>query len=316
MNVMGYFLIIISVLIVAWAIAYGVILFRREKAKVKVYSRTDSEKKRDLYATLEPYGFLYDSSQDYFYSGMYPWQRDFGYCALYDEAAPNFHMVFDYEPIYFEYDKRRWLIEFWKGQYGMNIGAEVGVYVTDKADVNIPGVLRGPFYDCVTDEERLSMSFVLKKGKDILLVRNDYHWWLTGFVLGEFTWPKELTLEIRLGFPNTEMRDAFIEGLNNAGYKTQRIFVRQNVVGLIFDKPKTKQKFKLKKWAIRIIQWMNRYNCRKYKAVTKEFTRTIDKLDYLKFCFPRLFKAAIGITRVEGLKKAYQVIKSLFDRED
>ena len=32
-------------------------------------------------------------------------------------------------------------------------------------------------FDCVKDEERLSMSFVLKKGKDILLVRNDYHWW-------------------------------------------------------------------------------------------------------------------------------------------
>lgn len=316
MNAMGYFLGMICLLIVAWAIAYGIIKLRRNKAKKKVYQRTDAEKKRDLAATLEPYGFLYDTSQDYFYSGMYPWQRDFGYCRFYDEAAPSFHMVIDSEPIYFEYDNRRWLIEFWKGQYGMTVGAEVGIYVTDKEDVNIPGVFKGPFFECVADEERIQMSFVLKKGKDILMIRNDYHWWLTGFVIGEYTWPKKLTMEIRLAFPNINMRDAFIEGLKNAGYKSGRIFVRDNMVGVIFDKPKAKQKFIYDKWAIYMVQWMNRYNCRKYKKVTKEFTRNLDKLDYLRFCFPRLFKAAVSITRVEGLQKAYQVIKSFFDRED
>ena len=45
-------------------------------------------------------------------------------CAAYDKTAPYFNMVFDCEPVYFDYNGRTWLIEFWKGQYGINTGAE------------------------------------------------------------------------------------------------------------------------------------------------------------------------------------------------
>ena len=42
--------------------------------------------------------------------------------------APRFQMVFDALPVYFDYQKKTWLIEFWKGQYGINTGAEIGIY--------------------------------------------------------------------------------------------------------------------------------------------------------------------------------------------
>ena len=45
--------------------------------------------------------------------------------------APRFQMVTQFEPIYFDYDGKTWLIEFWKGQYGINTGAEIGIYHTD-----------------------------------------------------------------------------------------------------------------------------------------------------------------------------------------
>lgn len=41
-------------------------------------------------------------------------------------------MVFDALPIYFDYAGETWLIEFWKGQYGINTGGEVGVYHAGK----------------------------------------------------------------------------------------------------------------------------------------------------------------------------------------
>ena len=45
---------------------------------------------------------------------------------------PRFQMVFDALPIYFDYRGRTWLIELWKGQYGINTGAELGIYHADK----------------------------------------------------------------------------------------------------------------------------------------------------------------------------------------
>ena len=78
----------------------------------------------DINDDLEPYGFAYDSETDDFYSTMYPWQRQFGYCSLYDEAAPALSLIFDSEPIYFDYKGKHWLIQFWKGQYGVTTGAE------------------------------------------------------------------------------------------------------------------------------------------------------------------------------------------------
>src|SRR5690554_5362892 len=95
---------------------------------------------------LEPYGFAYDPYKDLFYSNLDAWQRDKGYCRLYDEAAAPLSMIMDCEPIYFEYDNKRWLIQFWKGQYGMTTKVEIGVYNTDKPDLNTE-YFNGTFYE-------------------------------------------------------------------------------------------------------------------------------------------------------------------------
>ena len=60
-------------------------------------------------------GYSYDMKQDMFYSRMDAWQREMGYCRLYDEVAAPCGMIIDCEPINFEYDGKKWLIEFWKG---------------------------------------------------------------------------------------------------------------------------------------------------------------------------------------------------------
>ena len=53
--------------------------------------------------TLKKQGFAYEMDGDYFYSLMNCWQREVGYCRLYDEAAPLFNMIMDCEPVTFSY---------------------------------------------------------------------------------------------------------------------------------------------------------------------------------------------------------------------
>ena len=73
-------------------------------------------------------GFLYDPDQDIIYTRMDALQRGFGYAFGYDAAALGINAVLDCEPIFFDYDGRHWMIELWKGQYGLETGCEIGVY--------------------------------------------------------------------------------------------------------------------------------------------------------------------------------------------
>lgn len=92
----------------------------------------DAEKIQLLNELAEPFGFCYVPCEDVFTSREDAWQRKQGYEALYDRAAVGAGMVFDALPIYFDYAGETWLIEFWKGQYGINTGGEVGVYHAGK----------------------------------------------------------------------------------------------------------------------------------------------------------------------------------------
>ncbi|MGN1083756.1 MAG: DUF4474 domain-containing protein [Lachnospiraceae bacterium] len=150
----------IALAVLAVFVAAPFVYYRRRKryAKRKVAGRSTEQKAYELNRDLEPFGFLYDETQDKIYSAMNPWQREVGYCKLYDDATLAMNMAIQCEPIYFNYDNRRWLIEFWKGQYGMSTGGEVGIYVTDKEDISVSGVFQGPFFECVKDEERIPLK--------------------------------------------------------------------------------------------------------------------------------------------------------------
>jgi hypothetical protein len=53
------------------------------------------------------------------------------------------------------------------------------------------------------------MSYVLKKNGETLFTRQAKHWWLTGFRLGEFSEPYELTMEVSVTLKDVFMRNAF-----------------------------------------------------------------------------------------------------------
>ena len=122
----------IVVILLVLLIAAVIITVKREKSKRKIRRMCAAEKIQLLNELAEPFGFCYVPCEDVFTSREDAWQRKQGYEALYDRAAVGAGMVFDALPIYFDYAGETWLIEFWKGQYGINTGGEVGVYHAGK----------------------------------------------------------------------------------------------------------------------------------------------------------------------------------------
>ena len=123
--------------------------------------RPDSNKLNqlnELNADLEETGFAYELKGDYFYSLMNCWQRKVGYCQLYDEAAPLFNMIMDCEPVTFSYAGKRWLIELWKGQYGITTGAEIGIYHTEQDDIDSDKFMI--FYCCIAETGKYYIIFI------------------------------------------------------------------------------------------------------------------------------------------------------------
>lgn len=77
------------------------------------------------------FNYLDGMEKDIIYSRYHAGQRDLGYCYAYDEAIVAIDSILDCEPVYFIYDGKEWMIELWKGQYGIETGGEIGVYYRD-----------------------------------------------------------------------------------------------------------------------------------------------------------------------------------------
>lgn len=264
----------------------------------------------ELNALIGNFGFAYDASKDIFYSKMDAWQREFGYCRLYDEACAIAGMIIDCEPIYFEYDGKRWLIELWKGQYGMTTGAEVGVYYTSGPDLNLPGIFNGTFYYCADDNNLLDMSFTLIKNGETLIDRAEKHWWITGFILGEFSETAELKMYANITLKDKQMRDKFVEGLKRAGYSGSEFSINHNTVNVIFDKPHTPQPYMRIKELERITQIKNKLLCDKYKEITAGIKDISDKLKAVREHSPQLYNSAITLGKPKKVFAQYENIRN------
>ena len=212
-----------------------------------------------------------------------------GYCRLYDEGSSLFNMVMHCEPVCFTYAGKRWMIELWKGQYGITTGAEVGIYNTDQEDIRTER-FTGPFYSCARDSERLPMSFVLRKNGRVLMKRKGLHWWLTGFRLGEFSAPDSLSMDVRIRFPNREMRDAFLTALQELGYEKREYAVRGNTVLIHYTVPHSKQPLSHGSLQEAAVQKVNQSNCALYRQATGKYRNTLDKLEYIKALVPELYE--------------------------
>ena len=260
----------------------------------------------ELDKAIEIAGYSYDQKQDIFYSIMDPWQRDIGYCRLYDELAAPLGMIIDCEPIHFEYLEKKWMIGFWKGQYDLVTGAEIGVY-TRAVDLNILGFFSGAYYDCVSNTDLLKMSYTLKKNGNTLFTREGEHWWLTGFKLGEFSDPSELTMDINITLHNVMMRDAFVTGLWNAGYPLDEFTRNGATVSFTFGSPHTPPPITRTPATDRIIQRKNELLCEKYQDITGTSNNIQDKVKAIEEQAPEMYDKII---RTGKSKQLYETFSS------
>jgi hypothetical protein len=254
-------------------------------------------------------GYSYDTNQDIFFSNLNAWQRDMGYCRLYDESAAPLGMIIDCEPVQFEYKGRRWLIEFWKGQYDLTTGCEVGIYSTDKPDLNIPGIFNGPFYYSANDGDLLKISYYLQKGKKILFTRKDRHWWLTGFMLGEFSEPSDLVMHISITLKDKEMLTAFVNSLIRIGYSKKELAIYGTTVVFKFKTPKTQQPYTRTKKTDAIIQEKNKLLCDMYQEVTKPYKTFPDKVKAIKENSPELYRELLRVGRSINISDTFEKIR-------
>lgn len=245
----------------------------------------------------EEYGFTYDPEQDIFYSLMYPWQRKYGYCRLYDESTAPLGIVVDCEPFCFDYGGKKWLIEFWKGQYGMTTGCEVGMFYRDSG----PDYFSGALYKSVKDADMLDMSFTLERDGEKDFSCEGKHWWLTGFRLGEFSEPCDLTMYVSIAFKNTRMRDAFLEALCKTGYSQRDVMIEGDTVSVRYREPHTKQPETRTKAIEWIVQERNKLFCTEYKSLTEEYGTMTEKLKAIKEIKPEMYYRMLNMGKTKQI---------------
>ena len=253
-------------------------------------------------------GFEYHPDWDIICSTMNNLQRMGGYCRGYDEAAIAINSVIDSEPIYFCYDGYEWMIELWKGQYGIETGCEIGVYYREQdkpLDIAEKTVM-GKLYACVPDERMLDLRFSLDKdGKELFARDWTRHWWLTGFHWGILSEPEQLAMTVGIRFPDRTMQQAFVhQGLEGTGYTYAE--TDDCSVEFCFAKPMTSQPAARDRMR-KEVQMINQELVKTYNGVRTKYGITSDDPNIIG----RVINEQAGITE----KKLYEKLIHYFNRK-
>jgi hypothetical protein len=225
-------------------------------------------------------------------------------------------MIIDCEPIRFEYAGKRWLIEFWKGQYGMTTGCEIGIYTTEGPNLNIPGIFDGTLYECAKDEDHLLMSFELKKNGRTIFSRSQVHWWLTGFRLGEFSNPSDLTMNVTLTFKDANMLAAFLKSFEAAGYSRKEYTVSGKTLIFSYRTPHAPQPLSRNPISEYFAQTYNQRNCEAYQVATKCFGNPFEKLGYVKMEAPKMYGKILNVGNTKEVFENFKTLQSFIRPND
>ena len=288
-----YFALFILLLIVLFC----TIFFHCRKRKIicRIRCMDKCQKCSLLNELAEPFGYYYHCQRGFFSSTINAWQKTAGYTWLYDYMAPRLQMVIDALPIYFDYRDKTWLIEFWKGQYGINMGAEIGIYHADR--LLTEAEYKTALFHAANDDEMLPCTLRLcDKGMDCVHL-SEKHWWLTAFLPGRFANPSDLSLTAAVCFPDEEMFDAFYAGLCKAGYNFNDISVHESCLTFAFHTLDNKDFNLLTRIRRCRSQLINRIFCKLYTWVTRPFTNTEDCILYLYYYFPAAFRRLLRLRR-------------------
>lgn len=187
---------------------------------------TSSNFLKDLLEGQQILSYQYSYVDDYYYTNdKEAWQYNFGFGKIYDIASPYILLEYDYIRVFFTYAGKDWMLQMWKGQYGMVFyGGEIGIYNRPHTD---DGVNEWTFFNCPAEEDWLNMEMTLwhqeLNGTWTREFTREYgkYWWCTGFKNGHLRQEEpadELRLEGRITFLDEEMTALVADGLKECGF--------------------------------------------------------------------------------------------------
>ncbi len=186
---------------------------------------------RDLLEKQQILSYQYSYIDDYYYTNdKDAWQYDFGFGKIYDIAAPYILLEYDYVRIFFTYEDKDWMLQMWKGQYGMIFyGGEIGIYNREHSE---DGVSEWAMYECPAEEDWLMMEMTLYhqdlSGRYVREFTREYdkYWWCTGFKNGHLREQEpadELRMVGRITLKDEEMAKIVADGLKECKFRVSRM---------------------------------------------------------------------------------------------
>ncbi len=180
---------------------------------------------RNLLEDKQILSYQYSYVDDYYYTNdKDAWQYDYGFGKIYDIVSPYLLLEYDYIRVFFTYEGKDWMLQMWKGQYGLVFyGGEIGIYNREHSD---DGVNEWTFFNCPAEEDWLDMEMTLwheqldGTWKREFTREYDKYWWCTGFKNGHLRQEEpadELRLTGRITFKDAEMTSLVADGLEECG---------------------------------------------------------------------------------------------------
>ncbi len=187
---------------------------------------TSSNFLKDLLEGQQILSYQYSYVDDYYYTNdKEAWQYNFGFGKIYDFVSPYLLLEYDYIRVFFTYEDKDWMLQMWKGQYGMVFyGGEIGIYNRPHVD---DGMSEWTFFNCPAEEDWLNMEMTLwheeidGTWKREFTREYDKYWWCTGFKNGHLRQEEpadELRLTGRITFKDEEMTALVADGLKECGF--------------------------------------------------------------------------------------------------
>lgn len=181
---------------------------------------------RNLLESRQVLSYQYSYVDDYYYTNdKEAWQYNFGFGKIYDFVSPYILLEYDYIRVFFTYEGKDWMLQMWKGQYGLVFyGGEIGIYTREHTD---EGINEWTFFECPAEEDWLNMEMTLwHEQLDGTWNREftreyDKYWWCTGFKNGHLRQEEpadELRLTGRITFKDAEMTKLVADGLAECGF--------------------------------------------------------------------------------------------------
>lgn len=181
---------------------------------------------KDLLERKQILSYQYSYIDDYYYTNDKDcWQHNFGFGKVYDLVAPYVLLEYDYTRVFFTYEGKDWMIQFWKGQYGLLFyGGEIGVYNKEHSDKK-DNVFT--MYGCPGPEDWLKMEMTLYHDEGFGNYERQFtreygdYWWCTGFKDGHLRRQEpadELRMTGRITLKDAEMTGLFTQGLKDCGF--------------------------------------------------------------------------------------------------